>query len=128
LRHFGGRAILGFVLPDLKRLEQRIREFPEVDRAAIVGSVRRRKETIGDIDILVISSTPEKVIERFVKLPAVAHMSGQGPTKTNIRLSTNLDADLHVVPAESWGTALCYFTGSKAHSIVLRNIAIKKGW
>ena len=128
LRHSGSRSILGFIFPDLKHLEQRIREFPEVDRVAIAGSVRRRKETIGDIDILVISSTPKKVMERFVKLPAVAHVYGQGSTKTNVRLSNNLDADLRVVPAESWGAALCYFTGSKAHNIVLRNIAIKKGW
>jgi DNA polymerase (family 10) len=121
LRHSSGRAILGFVFPDLKHLEQRIRKFPEVDRVAIVGSVRRRKETIGDIDILVISSTPEKVMERFVKLPAVAHVYGQGPTKTNVRLSNNLDADLRVVPTESWGAALCYFTGSKAHNRVFGN-------
>jgi DNA polymerase (family 10) len=128
LRHAGGRAILGFVFPDLEHLEQRLREFPEVERVAIAGSVRRRKETIGDIDILVVSSAPEKVMERFVKLPAVAHVYGQGPTKTNVRLSNNLDADLRVVAAGSWGAALCYFTGSKAHNITLRNIAIQKGW
>ncbi len=128
LKHSGGRVILGFVFPDLQHLEQGIREFPEVDRVAIAGSVRRRKETIGDIDILVTSSRPEKVMERFVKLPAVTHVYGQGPTKTNVRLSNNLDADLRVVPAGSWGAALCYFTGSKAHNIALRNIAIKKGW
>lgn len=128
LRHSGGRAVLGFVFPDLQNLEQTLRDFPEVDRVAIAGSVRRRKETIGDIDILVTSRQQEKVMERFVALPGVAHVYGQGSTKTNVRLTNNLDADLRVVPAESWGAALCYFTGSKAHNITMRNIAIKQGW
>lgn len=128
LRQSGGRAVLGFVLPELEKLERTISEFPEVDRAAIAGSARRWKETIGDIDILVTSGKPAKVMERFVKLPAIAHVYGRGETKTNVRLTGNLDADLRIVPAESWGAALCYFTGSKAHNIALRNIAIKKGW
>ena len=128
LQSASGRSILGFVLPDLKSLEQTIGKFQEVDRIMIAGSVRRMKETIGDVDILVTSDKPEKVMQRFVKLPDVSHVYGRGKTKTNVRLSNNLDADLRVVPAESWGAALCYFTGSKAHNIALRNIAIKKDW
>ncbi|MGH8592358.1 MAG: helix-hairpin-helix domain-containing protein [Gammaproteobacteria bacterium] len=128
LRHSAGRMVLGFVLPDLQNLDKTIREFPEVEQVAIAGSVRRWKETIGDIDILVASREPEKVMERFVNLPIVAHVYGKGPAKTNVRLANHLDADLRVVPAESWGAALCYFTGSKAHNIALRNIAVKKGW
>ncbi|MDZ7737046.1 MAG: DNA polymerase/3'-5' exonuclease PolX [Gammaproteobacteria bacterium] len=128
LQSNSGRSILGFVLADLESLEKTISKFPEVDQVTIAGSVRRYKETIGDVDILVSSKKPEKVMERFVRLPDVSHIYGHGETKTNVRLSSNLDADLRVVPAESWGAALCYFTGSKAHNIALRNIAIKKGW
>jgi len=128
LQSNSGRSILGFVLADLESLEKTISKFPEVDRVTIAGSVRRYKETIGDVDILVSSKKPGKVMGRFVMLPDVSHVYGQGETKTNARLSSNLDADLRVVPAESWGAALCYFTGSKAHNIALRNIAIKKGW
>lgn len=128
LRQSGGRAVLGFVLPDLRKLEHAIGDFPEVDRAAVAGSARRWKETIGDVDILVTSGKPAKVMERFVNLPEVAHVYGQGETKANVRLKSGLDADLRIVPAASWGAALCYFTGSKAHNIKLRNIAIKQGW
>ncbi len=112
----------------MEKLEQNIKNFPEVDRVVIAGSARRRKETIGDIDILVTSKQPLKVMDRFVKLEAVTHVYGKGETKTNVRLNNNLDADLRVVPAKSWGAAMCYFTGSKDHNIELRNIAIKKHW
>lgn len=128
LQSASGRSILGFVLPDLESLERTIAKFPEVDRVTIAGSVRRYKETIGDVDILVTSEQPEKIMQRFIRLPDVSHVYGHGETKTNVRLTSGLDADLRVVPAESWGAALCYFTGSKAHNIALRNIAIKKGW
>lgn len=128
LKNTGGRAVLGFVYPDLNKLEKTISEFPEVDRVIIAGSARRRKETIGDIDILVTSSKPRKVMERFVKLKAVSHIYGKGETKTNVRLSNDLDADLRIVPAKSWGAAMCYFTGSKDHNIELRNIAIRNKW
>lgn len=128
LKSTGGRAILGFVHAELKKLEQNIADFPEVDKVAIAGSVRRRKETIGDIDILVCSTNPRKVMERFVKLRAVIHVYGKGESKTNVRLDTNLDADLRIVPAKSWGAAMCYFTGSKDHNIELRNIAIRNNW
>lgn len=128
LKSSSGRAVLGFIAPDMEKLEQNIKNFPEVDRVVIAGSARRRKETIGDIDILVTSKQPLKVMDRFVKLEAVTHVYGKGETKTNVRLNNNLDADLRVVPAKSWGAAMCYFTGSKDHNIELRNIAIKKHW
>ena len=128
LKKSAGRHVLGLVLPEIRNLEKVIQSFPEVDRALVAGSVRRRKETIGDIDILAISSKPEKVMERFVALPFVAHVYGRGQTKTNVRLKNGLDADLRVVPEKSFGAALNYFTGSKDHNIALREIAITKGW
>jgi DNA polymerase (family 10) len=67
-------------------------------------------------------------MERFVHLPVVAHVYGKGDTKTNVRLTNGLDADLRVVPARSFGAALCSFTGSKAHNIALRELAIKQGY
>ncbi len=127
LEKSGGRQILGFVLPEIRNLEKIIQSFPEVDEALVCGSVRRRKETIGDIDILATSSKPGKVMGRFLGLPFIAHVYGQGPTKTNVKLKNGLDADLRVVPKESYGAAVNYFTGSKDHNIALREIAIKRG-
>lgn len=127
LKQSGGRQILGFLLPEIRSLEKMIQSFPEVDRAMAAGSVRRRRETIGDIDILAVSKKPAGVMERFLGLPHIAHVYGTGPTKTNVKLKNGLDADLRVVPRESWGAALNYFTGSRDHNIALREIAIKKG-
>ncbi len=124
----GGRRVLGFVLPEVRALEGKIRSFPGVECAVIAGSVRRRKETIGDIDILAVSQHPEAVMERFVALGEVAHVYARGVTKTLVRLNNGLDADLRVVPAEAFGSALNYFTGSKAHNVSLREIALKRGW
>ncbi len=121
------RFPLETILPKAERLEKAIRAFPEVKRVAVAGSIRRHKTTIGDIDILAVSDNPERVMDRFIALPEVAHVYDTGPTKTNVRLSYGIDADLRVVPEESWGAALCYFTGSKAHSIALRNIALEQG-
>lgn len=141
LKKSGGRQILGFILPEIRNLEKMIQFFPEVDEAIVCGSVRRRKETIGDIDILATSSKPQKVMDRFLGLPFIAHVYGKGPTKTNVKLrrfsrssdpasglKNGLDADLRVVPKKSFGAAVNYFTGSKDHNIALREIAIKKGW
>jgi len=128
LKQSGGRRVLGVALPEIERLERSVREFPEVDEAVVAGSVRRRKETIGDIDILAVSKNPKRVMERFLALPEVAHVYASGETKTLVRLTNGLDADLRVVPSESFGAALNYFTGSKAHNVALREMAIKKGW
>jgi len=128
LKKSGGRQVLGFMLPEIRSLEEMIRSFPEVEEAVVAGSVRRRRETIGDIDILATSSKPGRVMDRFLGLPFIAHVYGKGETKTNVRLKNGLDADIRVVPKESFGAALNYFTGSKDHNIALREIAIKKGW
>ncbi|MBI2640284.1 MAG: DNA polymerase/3'-5' exonuclease PolX [Candidatus Sungbacteria bacterium] len=128
LKKSGGRQVLGFLLPDVRNLEKIIRSFPEVEQAIVCGSIRRRKETIGDIDILATSIKPEKVMERFLGLPFIAHVYGRGVTKTNVKLKNGLDADIRVVPKKSYGAAVNYFTGSKDHNIALRELAIKKGW
>lgn len=126
LKKSGGRWVLGFVLPEIRALEKTIKAFPEVQDAVVAGSVRRRKETVGDIDIVAASSRPKKVIERFATLPIVAHVYGKGSTKINVRFTSGIDADLRAVSKKSFGAALNYFTGSKAHNIALREIAIKK--
>ncbi|OGZ97741.1 MAG: DNA polymerase III [Candidatus Sungbacteria bacterium RIFCSPLOWO2_02_FULL_54_10] len=128
LRASGGRRTLGSVLPEVLVLEVDIRAFPEVSAVVAAGSIRRRKETVGDIDILVASAKPKRVTERFLALPQIAHVYGSGDTKTNVRLKNGLDCDLRVVPPISWGAAFQYFTGSKDHNVALREVAIKKGY
>src|SRR3989344_2465774 len=128
LKKSGGRATLGFVLPEARTIENTIRNFPETGKVMVCGSTRRMKETIGDIDILITSEKPARVMERFIALPQIAHVYAHGPTKTMVKLKNGLDADLRVVPDESFGAAVNYFTGSKDHNIALREIAAKKGW
>ncbi len=128
LKKSGGRKLLGSILPDVRALEGMIRSFPEAEEAMVAGSIRRRRETVGDIDILVASSKPDAVTKRFLALPFIAHVYGHGSTKTNVRLTNGLDVDLRVVPKKSWGAALNYFTGSKEHNVALRERAMKYGW
>ena len=93
---------------------------------AVAGSVRRRKETIGDADLLVVARKGDAVVQAFVTLPQVERVLGQGRTKSSVKLAGGLQVDLRVVPAESFGAALCYFTGSKSHNVALRQLAIKQ--
>lgn len=122
-----GRLIIGEVYPLVKQIEKRLQHIAGVKNAAAAGSIRRMKETIGDIDYLVAASDPEQVIDFFVKMPEVQEVLGRGPAKAFVKLASGIDADLLVVPEESWGSALQYFTGSKEHSVQLRKIAISKG-
>ncbi|MBI4117247.1 MAG: DNA polymerase/3'-5' exonuclease PolX [Parcubacteria group bacterium] len=123
-----GRFILGFAWPLISSILDRIRSLPYVETAEPAGSIRRRQETVGDLDILAISREPEKVIDYFVKMPEAGHIYAKGPTKANIRLNNGMDADLRVLEPASFGAALQYFTGDKYHNIALREIAIKKGY
>ncbi|HEX2106803.1 MAG TPA: DNA polymerase/3'-5' exonuclease PolX [Nitrososphaera sp.] len=122
-----GRLIIAEVYPLVKQIEKRLQHIAGVKNAVAAGSIRRMKETIGDIDYLVAATDPKRVIDFFVKMPEVQEILGMGQTKAFVKLASGIDADLLVVPEESWGTALQYFTGSKEHSVQLRKIAISKG-
>ena len=126
LRKSGNRFLLGLILPLVKAVEDRLRNLKEVDRVAVAGSIRRMQETIGDLDFMVTSSKPGKVMEFFVNMPEVVHVYSKGNTKTMVRLKNGMDADLRVVPDKSFGAALQYFTGDKRHNITLRVLAEKK--
>ncbi|MBI2088042.1 MAG: DNA polymerase/3'-5' exonuclease PolX [Deltaproteobacteria bacterium] len=127
LKQGSGRFPLGSVLPLVAEIEERLRGLPEVEAVTVAGSVRRRKETIGDADLLAISSKPERVMDYFTSMPEVMHVHGKGMTKTMVKLKNRMDVDLRVVPKESFGAALSYFTGSKDHNVALRRIAQEKG-
>lgn len=127
LKGHGGRQVLGHVLPLALRIEAELRTLPGVKRADIAGSVRRRQETIGDFDFLVTTSKPELVNKKFASLPEVAEVLEQGPTKITVRLTNGMNADVRVVEDAVYGAALQYFTGSKDHNVVVRQMAIKKG-
>ena len=127
LKRSKGRFLLGEILPKVKEVYEKLKSLKEVERVDPAGSVRRMKETIGDVDFLVISQAPEKVMDFFVSLPGVIKIWGKGSTKSSVRMREGFDMDIRVVPARSYGSALQYFTGSKEHNIAIRKIAIDKG-
>ncbi len=122
------RFLLGAILPVIDEIIAYMKECDAVLRIEPAGSARRRKETVGDLDILVLSTRPEEVVERFVSMPRVSRVISQGTTRSTVIIGANLQVDLRVIPPKSYGSALQYFTGSKAHNIKLRTIAVKKGY
>lgn len=123
----GSRRILGEVWPLIKQIESGLRAVHGVKDVCVAGSTRRMKETIGDIDFLVVSSSPQQVADFFTSMPEVEQVKAKGPSKAFVSLKDGIDADLLVVPEESWGSAMQYFTGSKEHNVKLRRIAIARG-
>ena len=123
-----GRFILGFVMPQVRTIVEKIKKVDGVEVAEFAGSIRRMQETVGDLDILVISKKPSKAMDFFVSMPEVEAVYSKGPTKSSVRLKIGMDADLRVLPPESFGAALQYFTGDKYHNIQLREVAVKKGY
>lgn len=121
-----GRFLLGVALPIIRQMVSDLKKLPEVKKIAIAGSVRRMKETIGDGDILIVSSKPAKVMDFFVSMPEIIKVWAKGQTKASVRLKSGFDCDLRVVKKESFGAALQYFTGSKDHNIATRRMAIKR--
>ncbi len=127
LKEKKGRRPLGEILPYAEEILAILRKKTGVQQIAIAGSIRRRKETVKDIDLLITSEVPSKVMEEVAKLPLVEEVLAFGETKTSVRLRIGIQMDVRVVPAESWGAALAYFTGSKAHNIRVRELALERG-
>src|SRR3989338_14751 len=126
-RASGKRFLLGTALDIAEEIKDRLKKINYVDKVEVAGSLRRRKETIGDIDILITAKNAQKVIDLFTEMDDVEQVLAQGPTKSSVRLREGIQSDLRVLPEKIYGAALLYFTGSKQHNIVLRKIAIKKG-
>jgi len=127
LKKSKGRFLLGEIMPVVKEILGKLKSLKEIKEISVAGSVRRRKETIGDVDILAVSKNPQKVMDFFVSLPGVVKIWSKGSTKSSIRMIEGFDTDLRVIPEKSYGAALQYFTGSKEHNIVTRRIAMGKG-
>ena len=115
------------VRPHAEALLKRLRAEPSVEMAEIAGSFRRRKETVGDLDLIAASETPERVTKSLVAAPDADRVLAEGPTKASVVLKSGVQVDLRAVPHESFGAALLYFTGSKAHNIALRRMAQQRG-
>ena len=122
-----GRILVSHAYELGELLKKQLLAQKKVKKVEVVGSLRRMKETIGDVDILAVSSDAQKTADAFATLPEVEEVYGKGTLKVNVRLKNGVDADLRIVAKEEFGAALQYFTGSKEHNIKLRIIATKKG-
>ena len=122
------RELLGYALPLARDLCKRLLKTGLFDQVEPAGSLRRGRETVGDLDLLAISNKPEKAAQAFISLDDVEEVLVHGPKKASVRLAGNLQVDLRIVPKESFGAALQYFTGSKAHNIALRKRAVARGY
>ena len=127
LKRDKGRFLLGKILPTARNVVEKLKNLKEVEKISLAGSVRRRKETIGDVDILVVSDKPSKIMDFFVKLEGVEKVWARGPTKSSVRMKDGFDIDIRIVPQKSYGSALQYFTGNKDHNVATRRIAMSKG-
>jgi DNA polymerase (family 10) len=121
------RLLLGRALPLAERLLADVRQIPLVERADLAGSIRRRCETIGDIDLLVMSRDSAQALRDLVKLPAVRQVIARGETRATVIIEGGVQVDIRAVPAASYGAALQYFIGSKQHSVRLRTLAQDRG-
>ena len=126
-RQLSGRIPLYLALPIVHNVITYLKGHAKFVDIAPAGSLRRGRADIGDCDVLVATDDPIPVMEAFVKMPGVAQVLAKGDTKASV-FTGGLQVDLRAVPVESWGAALQYFTGSKAHNIKLRELAIKKGY
>lgn len=127
MRQSGQRAPLDVALATAEEIVAALSSATGCRRCAYAGSLRRGRETIGDIDILAASDQPRSVMRAFRELPQVLEVIASGDTKTSVRTYRGLQIDLRVVPLECWGAALQYFTGSKQHNVRVREIAVHKG-
>jgi len=126
VERLGRRMLLGDALPVAEAIAAHVRAHG-TELVSVAGSMRRMRETVGDVDILAGTDRPEEALAAFVAYPEVAEVVVRGPTKSTVRLADGTQVDLRVVPAASFGAALQYFTGSKDHNVRLRRLALQKG-
>lgn len=127
VRKYKERFPLAFIHPKAQALVNELKKNKDVEKITLAGSLRRMKETIADVDILVSSKNPKSVSDSFVKLPQVSSVIAKGSTKTSIVTKDGFQSDLRIVKPEEFGAAQHYFTGSKAHNIRIRSLGVQKG-
>lgn len=126
-RHGDDRTPLGVAWPIAQEILADLAKLPGVTRTAVGGSLRRMRDTIGDVDLLVAAEDAGPVMEHFRAIESAESVIAAGPTKSRVVLFNGLGVDLRILPADRWGTLLSYFTGSKDHNVKLREMALKKG-
>jgi DNA polymerase (family X) len=122
-----GRALVSVAMDLAEDFIERISSSVDVERIDYAGSLRRMVETIGDVDLLVASDDPVPVMDAFTAIDIVERVLAKGEAKSSVLTRQGLQVDLRVVPDEAWGAAMIYFTGSKAHNIRIREMAVRKG-
>ncbi len=123
----GGRVSVSVALDLAESMVAQLGELPAVRKVAYAGSLRRMRETIGDVDLLVASADAPPVMEAFVGRPEVGRVIAHGDTKSSVVTTGGLQVDLRVVTPDVWGAAMIYFTGSKAHNVRIREMAVRAG-
>ncbi|WUD71727.1 DNA polymerase/3'-5' exonuclease PolX [Streptomyces sp. NBC_00510] len=127
MRSSGGRVPLNVATAVAEEVVAELSALPGCERCTYAGSLRRMRETVGDVDVLVAAERSGPFMEAFTRMPGTAEVIVRGAKKTSIRTTKGLQVDLRVVPPDSWGAALQYFTGSKAHNIRTRGMAVHHG-
>jgi len=133
-RRIAGRFLLDAAENQARKIVEHLQDYPGVEKVTPAGSLRRGRETVGDLDILVIGraccddSEREKLIEHVIKLPGLMEIIARGENKVSFRLRGGMQVDIRLLPPDSFGAAMQYFTGSKAHNVALRQRALKMGY
>jgi DNA polymerase (family X) len=123
-----GRHLLSEAAVMMSQVIEHFKEHPDVSQISSAGSLRRAKETIGDLDVLIASKNPQSVSEHFITFPLIDRILAKGETKTSVLLNNGMQSDLRVVANQEFPFALAYFTGSKEHNVILRGRALRNGW
>jgi DNA polymerase (family X) len=126
LRSSGGRVLLNVAAEAAARVIETVGPVPGCQRIAAAGSLRRAAESVGDVDVLAAAQDSGPLMSALITMPETAEIVANGPAKTSVRTSAGLQVDLRVVPLEAWGAALQYFTGSQAHNVAIRELAVRK--
>jgi len=133
-RRIAGRFLLDAAEREAQKIVDHLKDFPGVEKVTPAGSLRRGRETVGDLDILVIGKAccddaeRDKLVEHIIKLPGLMEIIARGENKVSFRLRGGMQVDVRLLPPESFGAAMQYFTGSKAHNVALRQRALKMGY